>query len=183
MVMTRPRANPVPPRPTIANQAGFSLIEIIAVLVLLGIMGVGVGFGVSAIVKGYVLGRESVAVAGKAQLALLRMSREFKLIDKDSVDPGASDQQISFTTDADGIAANGRERPCELTMVGDTITLNGDILVDQVDSWALAYYDTYDGPPETTWSASRTMIQVVITMKGPEGTMIPFSTRVTPRNI
>jgi prepilin-type N-terminal cleavage/methylation domain-containing protein len=182
MVMTRQPTTAAKALPLIRNQAGFSLIEIIAVLVLLGIMGVGMGFGISHIVKGYVLSRESVVVAGKAQLALLRMSREFKLIDAISVDPGASDQQISFTTDDDGDVATAR-RVCVLALVNDTITLNGDILVDQVDSWSLAYYDTFDGTPETTWSANRAIIQVTITMKGPDNILIPFSTRVTPRNI
>lgn len=181
--MTRPPIPPLKSHHQLNNEDGFSLIEIIMVLVLLAIMGVGLGFGISHIVRGYMLGRESVAVAGKAQLALLRISREMKLIDKDSVDPGATDQQISFSTDADGIAANGREHACALALVGNTITLNGDILADQVDSWTLAYFDTFDGSPETTWTATRTIIQVTITMQGPDETPITFSTRVTPRNI
>lgn len=171
------------PRP-FGNQAGFSLVEIIAVLVLLGIMGVGIAFGISHVVNAYVLSKESVAIAAKAQLALLRMSREFKLIDKESVSTGSTDAtSITFDTDADGIAANARERANVITQNGSTITLNGDILVDQVDSWALAYYDSYDGAPETTWAATRTIIQVTITMLGPDNILIPFSTRITPRNL
>jgi len=164
----------------IGPQAGFSLIEMILVLVLLGVMGVGAGFGISTVVNGFLFSRDSVATAAKGQLALLRLSREFRVI---TAVTNASVSSIQFTA----LHGDGVTQSYTVTQNGNTITVNdgvnNDILVDQVNSLTLAYYDTYNGAAQTTWSSARKIIQATIALNGPDGTILSFSTRVTPRNL
>ncbi|HDR15660.1 MAG TPA: type II secretion system protein [Desulfobacteraceae bacterium] len=58
------------------SRGGFTLIEIIAVLVLLGILGVMAAFGIATGVQGYLTAAENAAMSQKAQLAVNRLSRE-----------------------------------------------------------------------------------------------------------
>lgn len=176
----------MPPRLRDTCQAGFSLIELIMVLLLLGIIGVGLGLGISHVVDGFMTSRESAAVAAKGQLALLRLSREFRVITSVT---SATATSITFVA-LHGLNPDGTPDTVTYTVSqnGDTITLddgegNNDTLVDQVSSLALAYYDTFSGSAETTWSEDRSVIQVTIVLNGPDDTPVTFNTRVTPRNI
>lgn len=164
----------------ILGQAGFSLIELIAVMVLVGIIAAGAGLGISNIISGFMVSRDSAAIAGKAQLALLRLSREFRVINSVTA---ANSTSITFVATHDG----GVNKTYTVTKSGDTITLNdgtnNDSLVDNVSSLAYAYYDTFDGTAETTWATSRRLIQITIGMTGPNNTVLSFVTRVSPRNL
>lgn len=164
----------------ITMESGFSLVEMILVLVLLGIMGVGAGFGVSTVVNGFLLSRDSAATAAKGQLALLRLSREFRVITSVT---SASASSIQFAA----LHGDGVTQAYTVAKSGNTITLNdgvnNDVLVDKVNALSLAYYDTYNGAAQTTWTSARKIIQVTIVLSGPDGVPLSFSSRVTPRNL
>jgi len=74
-----------------------------------------------------------------------------------------------------------------VSLSGSSITLNHgadtDILVDQVSSFTLAYYDTYDAVAQSSWAATRKVIQFTIVLNGPDNTTLSFATRVRPRNL
>jgi hypothetical protein len=95
----------------------------------------------------------------------------------------ASASSIRFTA----LHGEGSSPTYTVSLIGDTITLNdgvnNDILVDQVNSFALVYYDSYGGSPQTTWTPAREIIQVTIALNGPNGKPFSFTTRITPRNI
>ncbi|MGV8059394.1 MAG: type II secretion system protein [Smithellaceae bacterium] len=77
------------------NESGFTLIEIIAVLVILGIVAIAfsniIGYGV----RGYIFARNADQLSQKAQLALARLNRELADITAVSF---ASADQIDYTS-------------------------------------------------------------------------------------
>ena len=164
------------------GQGGFSLIEMILVMVLLGIMGAGASLGLSKVVSGFMTSRDSAALTAKGQLALLRLSREFRVLKSVTASSATS---IQFTAlHGEGVS---NSPTYTVSTSGTTITLSAggtpDVLVDQVNSLALAYYDSYTGVAKTSWGAASRIIQLTITLNGPDNTAVTFSTRVAPRNI
>lgn len=161
---------------------GFTLIEIIMVLVLLGIMGVGAGLGLSQVIRGYLFTKDAAETMGKAQVALLRLSKEFRVITEVSSGTASA---LSFS--AQHGATLTKSYTVSLPVGSNAVKLsdgtNNDTLVDRVNAFVLNYYDTYSGAASTTWLSSTKIIEVVLTMNGPDGVPVVFTTRVAPRNI
>ena len=57
---------------------GFTLIEIVATLVLVGIMAVGMAYFLIPGIQGYLLAQENAQLTQKVELAMARMSRELR---------------------------------------------------------------------------------------------------------
>jgi len=154
----------------------------IMVIVLLGIMGALGVSSISNVIDGFLLSKDAAATASKGQLALLRLSREFRVIKSVS---SASATSIQFVAKHGDTTA--QDKTYTVTKSGSSITMNDgastDVLVDQVNALTLAYYDTYNGSSQTTWSNTRRLIQVSITLDGPDNNTQSFSTRVAPRNL
>jgi len=68
-------------KPSILNRKGFTLIEIIVCLVLLGGIGMGVAIYFTKSVEGFLLSKASSEACQKVNLALERLSREIKNMD------------------------------------------------------------------------------------------------------
>ncbi len=170
----------------LSDQRGFSLIEMIMVLVLMGLTGVIASFGIMRLMEGFVFTRDASSVAGRGQLAMLRLSDEFRKIK--SVSSGTA-TAITFTAvhDDDG---DGVTNPFTATVSLDgssNLMMNSgsnDILVDGVQNLNLQYYDPSDlNNPASTWSNSHWIIGINLTLKGPEGSNPILKTRIAPRNI
>jgi len=58
------------------RQQGFTLIEMIAVLILVGMMSAVAGLGIVKYVQGYLFAKDNAAISANAQLAIARISRE-----------------------------------------------------------------------------------------------------------
>jgi prepilin-type N-terminal cleavage/methylation domain-containing protein len=159
------------------NQDGFTLIEIIISLVLIGIIAAFSAMGVSSIVNGFLITRANAATTQKGQLAMARLVTEFKCIT--SVDSAASGPtSITFTSYRQGVAGVH-----VVSWTADTITMDGDILTDNVAGLDLGYFDSYSGAKQGTWASSRRMIQVTLSLKGANNAVSVFTDRVIPRNL
>jgi len=79
---------------SIGDQRGFSLVELIASLALVGILAVALSTIVVTAMDGYVFSRESADVSQKGQLALSRMRME--LLNATAVSTATADR-IAFT--------------------------------------------------------------------------------------
>jgi len=84
-------------------QSGFTLIEIIASLVLLGLLGVFFSFGLTTAMKGYVFTRENAETTQKGQIALLRLTKELSVVSAVSSGTATS---MSYTLIKSGSGVN-----------------------------------------------------------------------------
>ena len=76
------------------NAKGFSLIEVIAVLVIMGILAVGLSVGLIKGVEQYLFANEATEISQKAQFAMARIKKELTgIISVDSI----SGNQIRYT--------------------------------------------------------------------------------------
>lgn len=141
------------------NRKGFTLIEIIAVLVLMGIVFALAGGGIVAGVRGYLLARENALLTQKAQLALSRITRELHEC-HDCADPNPIGSSYNFRNILGFRSIN---------FANNQITLSGNPLVDQVVFFDMEY--------EEEW------INITLDMRHQsENIEVSFTTSVRPRN-
>ena len=174
----------------ISNKSGFSLIELIVVMVLLALLALVGSFGISNAVKSYLSQKSNSATAYKGQLAMMRMSKEFKRLTYPVSGSGTS---IEYT-----VYRNGAKETHKLSWSGtsgdsllyDDFSSNGIPLVDQVSNFMLEYYDPdVDGTgstwssPGSTWSSSTRIIGVTLGLIGTDNISSVFTEKITPRNL
>ena len=162
-------------------RSGFTLIEIICVLVLLGLMGLFGTQMLSTAVRGYTNARNADEIVQKAQMALQRMTVEFTyIIPTNMVGAANSIQYI----DPSGVIGNHT-----ISQSGNRLNyMQGGsnwTLLDGVvaNSLAFVYYSTYAGAGVSTATnnASINLVGISFTMQGDDpnlGLSKAFSTRV-----
>lgn len=153
------------------DSKGFTLIEIIASLVLVGIMAAVAGLGLVKITEGFVFTRASVTAAQKGQIALVRIEKELNRVSDITF---GSPTSISYVSHKGGIAGN-----YSIRRSGVNLNLNNDILTDNVEAFILKYYDSTGAAAAP---ANAQIIQFELTLLGPENTQASFVNSVTPRN-
>ena len=169
------------------NKAGFTLIEIMVSLVLVGLIAAISGTAVITATRSYLFARENDAITQKAQLALNRLNREFI--------------ELSDTRDANSTCVvyespYGRRA---IASVGGAIryfsdyasaicpTSGGDILVDGVQSFSILYNPNPNGTA-SLWSQGQDIrnlfaLNVLLVLARPDtGGAVSFYTTVSPRN-
>jgi len=127
------RANPI------RNQSGFTMIEMIVSMILIGIMATVAGMGLVAITKGYVFARQNNETSLKAQVALAKIAKEIGIPDvKTFTITTATATAINFSyTDPVDAAVKNRT----IALSGTQILFDGITLVDSVSSLNIDYYD------------------------------------------
>ncbi|GAB6094422.1 hypothetical protein JCM14469_06740 [Desulfatiferula olefinivorans] len=134
--------------------AGFTLVEIIVVLVLVSILAAATGLLLTTSIRSYTLVRQSADISQKAQLALSRLRLELSNIsDVHSAGPLSLYYRIKPEGEAETTRVLGRD--------GDRVTLgtalpasSGNTLIDQTASFDLAFFDeTGDLSGPSNWSA------------------------------
>ena len=123
------------------------------------------------ITSGYVLARKSSEAAQQAQIALTRLNKEFS---ESKTFSSASFTAITYTRD-------GATHTIAWTGSGQPITLDGDMLIDKVQSFSLTYYN-YDYNTLTftasTYSATTAAIELSFQLEGYGGIPLIFVERV-----
>lgn len=156
------------------NQKGFSLLEIILVLGLLGIIGVVGTMGFVRFSQGFIFAKESLTTAGKGQLALVRMIKEFQTITSAAT---ATATNFSYTA-----SRPGGPQAHQVQLVGTELQLDGEVLIDQVAGFSLTYFNTYNGGA-SAWSVATRIIDISLTLNSADNIAVPFQTRVALRNM
>lgn len=150
------------------NRRGFTLIELIAVLVILGIISVLGSMGLVEITRGFIFSKKNAAAAGQSQVAVARFVKEFSAIQSIA---SATDKSITYTR------TPGETHTVSWTAENQPVTLDGDILIENVQSFSLAYYNSYNGSA-AAYSSSTVVIQVTLVIKGYDDTPLTFVDRV-----
>ena len=125
------------------RRCGFSLIEIIAVLLIVGILAGAGMMGVGAFLKGFVTGRANAELTQKAQNAMQRLLMELRFLGFDATTRApllvvsGSPATLTFTSKRDSASHT-------VSVSGTELRLDGRALTDRVTSF-LATYDSSTG--------------------------------------
>lgn len=162
-----------------SGAGGFSLIEVIVSLVIMAIMVSMAGFGIVEIAGKYLFAQKAGETAQVAQVAMARMVKELTLIRNCA---SSSTTAINFDTPS----ATGRTIGWTGSNSGSfvrPILVNGQTLIENIQTFALSYYNAYDGTALASYNQTTTvMIGVTFTVTGADGTPSTFSGRAFVRN-
>ncbi|MDA3832194.1 MAG: prepilin-type N-terminal cleavage/methylation domain-containing protein [Spirochaetales bacterium] len=153
------------------SEKGFTLIEVIVSLILLGIVSAIAGMGFVVVAKGYVFAKLNSEMVEKGQTAITRMVKELG----DCTITAGTATSITFDRRSDGTThtfswAGASGNP----LVLDPGT-NNDTLIDNVNDFALAYYDN-DGIPVAADAASQ--VEIGLQLIAADNSIQTFTNRV-----
>lgn len=159
---------------------GFTLIEIIVTLVLLGLLGATVFGFMGQAVRGFFIARDALEITQKAQIALNRMRIELTYLDKNNVSASSS-SAITYQTNISGATSTDT---IAFDAANSRITFNGVTLIDDVGGLTFSYYnDPSDTTPASSYQASTTLVGITLVMLDSDGNTATFTTRVVPGKI
>jgi prepilin-type N-terminal cleavage/methylation domain-containing protein len=166
------------------SESGFTLIEIIVVLVLLSIMSIVLSNTIMYVTQSFIFARDADQLSQKAQLAMARLNREFTNVQSIS---SSSANQIVYTSSSDG-------QQYTILMANNQITLQGTNqawpLIDGVSAnnggtGFLTYFVANGG----NWSVESnntinqlSQINVAIALNVQNSGPLRFNTTINPRN-
>ena len=169
------------------NESGFTLIEIIVSLVLVGMMAGIAGMGIVTGTKGYLLAKENSHMAQKAQLAMARIQRE--LMELTGIAARQADPAFIIYDNTSGrhaIAKDDTDNTVKMYNLASGATIppaGGDILVDNVNSFTLSYFqgtNIWGGVDIQLLSAIKA--DLALDRSDGAGNTVTFTTTVNPRN-
>ena len=157
--------------------AGFSLVELVVVIVLLGIVAAVAAPFVSNSFKAYFTGRDLVETDWQGRVALERMTRELRTVRLPADLTMTSGSDLTFV-DIDGNSVRYFMSNCVLTIC--ELTRNTQPLATGVSGLAFSYLQR-DGKTTTVTPASVYYITVDFTATQGANSR-PYQATVSPRN-
>lgn len=179
------------------KERGFTLIETIAVIVLVGVISSVLGMALVQGIKSYVFGRTNVSFSQRAQLAMARMERELRAMTEIDINSSGTNciryKRETASPYFRTIGLNGTE--VQMNAPGDAdadcpdTSSAGRLLIDHVDTFSLQYEDDQgnlytNNPPTDLNLKDLSAIHIVeLTLNRPDsGRMETFSLVINPRN-
>lgn len=166
------------------NAKGFTLIEIIAVMLIIGMLSGVAGLGIATGARSLMDARESSMLAQEAQLAMDRLTREImELVDipANSTSSLLVLRNINTSRSIQYVAASQDVRIAD----GTTGAAAGDVLINNVTAFSYTYWQGTTS--STSWASTNdprrlSAIDISLTLSAPGGTTRVFTSRVGIRN-
>jgi prepilin-type N-terminal cleavage/methylation domain-containing protein len=155
---------------------GFTLVEVVVSLVLLGIMGAIVGMGMVNIANSYFFSARNLVTAQKSTQAISRLEKELSAVKVGSI-TGATASSITFTRAIDNVTDT-------ISVNGSNLLSNTSILTDQVNAFTLTYFTcaagAYNNCVAGAYNANTTIIGVNLVLIPQAGmtVTVPFTDRI-----
>ncbi len=168
---------------TRSGNKGFTLIELIATLVILGILATTITLGFSEVMEGFLIAEEHSDMIQEVQVALNRMHIELQHVNRVTSSSGTSiSYHPRFTFDEGELAES------TLSYTGTQITLDNDVLLDGVTDFDIIYLDqpTVTGNTTSQFNDDTTVLfEIRMTVEGADTGGGPpvtrtFVTRIPP---
>ncbi len=131
------------------TRRGFTLIEMVAALVILGFLAAVAGMGLVQLTQGYVSTRQNARVVEKGQAAMARLAKDFALIER--VSTGLANR-ITYTL------TSGASHTVEQS--GANLLYDGVVLTDAVSSFTLGYQSSLSAAAASSYSSATNLINV-----------------------
>lgn len=162
------------------NKKGFTLIEIIVSLLLLGVVVAVLGLSTVNMVKSFLFSGKNADTLLKGQIAIARIEKELNNLKQVTA---SSANSITFTSYRDAAS-----RTIKISGTNLLLSENGVdfVLTDQVSSFSLKYYDKnfvetkFGTPLQPAWLSTSRIIEVNLVLTGAESIPAAFSVRVAP---
>jgi len=175
------------------SKKGFTIIEVVVSLVLIGIMALVLGLGFHNMVRGYLFARDNEVLIQKGQIAMSRITQELKNIALvSSPSTSTSITFYSYKSDpTDPSIATKEKRSIRLSDDGKKVEITEsygateyNTLTDQLapNGFTLEYYENY-GATNQCYPPSARIIVVKLRLTGPANYILELTDRVAPRNI
>lgn len=159
------------------DERGYTLIEVIVTLILVGITAILAGMWIISVANGYIFTKMNMDTTQKAQLAMTRLEKEFAVINTVTA---ASPSSITYTRP--DISSGSITTTVSLS--GKLLQIDGNALTDNVSSFTLAYCDDVTSTScAATWSSTSRIIVITLTIEGANHIQSTFTQRVVPRNL
>jgi prepilin-type N-terminal cleavage/methylation domain-containing protein len=159
---------------------GFTLLEMVVSLIILSILASVVASGIVQAVNGFTFVKGTQAVVENAELAILRLSKEVAVTQQSTITGTAN--SLTFSSLHTGADVTYTALLSNSQLILQDGSGNNHVLASNINSLSFTYYDTYNGSPNTTWATTRRIVNISITVVGPNNTLLTFNTSVTPRN-
>lgn len=151
------------------SSKGFTLIEMVVTLVLVGIMAVGMTYFLIPGIQGYLFAQENAELTQKVELAMTRLTRELR----ECYTCYGPQGQIELVPPGYSFENTLGNRTIEL--INDKLQINGYTLLDNVQSAPTEILDRYEIDPLCF------KLQIEVAHQHDGGTQI-FETTIFPRN-
>lgn len=162
------------------SDRGFTLVEVILVIVLLGIIAAVGAQIMGAGLQSYVAARDSLGVDAQARLALERMTRELRAVRSPAGLTLAPSNEVTFV-DADGATVRyclAMVGGCPGTTAGDLMR-NGQPLASGVSGLSFSYSDRNGAPTADPAQVFYISVQFNVAQGAMSGS---YRATVNPRN-